>query len=86
MSWATTPIDTRLYESPTGERCRLIAGRVAGPGGRQWWSVSLVRENGGVRPVAGQPPIQWHRTRERAREAYGERLAALKVEGWARVE
>jgi hypothetical protein len=84
MPHTTTPLDTRIYVNPTGERARLTVDRVSGPGGQRWWSVSLVRENGDVRPVAGQPPIQWHRTREQAREAYRERLAALRVEGWRR--
>jgi hypothetical protein len=49
------PLDTRLYRSPEGELARLTVDRVAGPGREQWWSVSLVRANGNMAPVAAQP-------------------------------
>ena len=41
MPHTTTPIDTRVYVSPTGERCRLIVGRVTGPWIEPQWSVEL---------------------------------------------
>jgi hypothetical protein len=65
-----------------GYSSRLSADRVAGPGGASWWSVSLVRADGGGAPVAGQPAVPWHRTREEAREGYMERLRALRATGW----
>jgi hypothetical protein len=80
------PLDTRLYRGPDGALARLTVDRVSGPGGQLWWSVSLVRDDNSPRAVAGQPVIAWHRTREEARRAYRERLAALGGEGWRRVE
>ena len=77
MPHTTTPIDTRIYVSPTGERCRLIVGRVRGRG-EPHWCVELLNERG-MSPIAGQPAIQHHRTRAQARVAYRERLAALKA-------
>ena len=49
------------------------------------FKAALARVEGSVAPMAGQPAIAWHRTREKAREAYRERLAALRAEGWQRV-
>ena len=83
MPLTTTPIDSRVYVSPTGERCRLVVGRAPGPGGTRWWSVELLNERG-MSPFAGQPAIQMRRTREEARVAYRERLSALRAEGWTR--
>ena len=85
MPHTTTPIDTRIYVSATGERCRLVIGRAAGPGGSVWWSVELLNERG-MSPIAGQPAIQMHKTREEARVAYRERFAALRAEGWCCTE
>ena len=76
------PLDTRLYPSPEGDLARLTVDRVAGPGGELWWSVSLVREDRSPKLTGGQPVIEWHRTREEARRAYRERLAALRAEAW----
>ena len=45
MPHTTTPIDTRIYVSPTGERCRLIVGRVTGPWIEPQWSVELLNEH-----------------------------------------
>jgi hypothetical protein len=52
------PLDSRLYRSPNGDIARLEACRVSGPGGEQWWSVSLVRADGRVGPVEGQPALR----------------------------
>jgi hypothetical protein len=79
-------VHARQYRSPTGELAHLEHGRVAGPDRQLWWSVSLVRADGSVPPVAGQPPIVWFRTREQAREGYRARLVALRDAGWTRVE
>ena len=57
MPHTTTPIDSRVYVSPTGERCRLIVGRVTGPWIEPQWSVELLNEHG-MSPIAGQPAIQ----------------------------
>ena len=51
---------------------------MTGPGGQRWWSVSLVRADGGVAPVAGQPAVAWWQTREEAREGYRGRLQAAE--------
>ena len=67
MPHTTTPIDTRFYVSPTGERCRLIVGRVTGPWLEPQWSVELLNERG-MSPIAGQPAIQHGTARVSRRE------------------
>ena len=49
-------MDRRTYRSPTGELAHLEHGRVNGPGGALWWSVSLVRADGSVGPSRGSRP------------------------------
>ena len=78
--------DRRTYRSPTGELAHLSHDRVAGPDRRPWWEIRLTRADGSVAPVAGQMPIVMYRTREAAREGYREQRAALKAEGWVRME
>ena len=69
----------------TGEEVHLSAQQVIQHSGR-WWEVRLVRADGRPGAVAGQMPIAWWRTREQAREAYRERLQALREAGFVRVE
>ena len=69
-------MDSRTYRNATGEEAHLRTEIVTGPGRERWWSVALVRSDGNVAPVAGQPAITWYRTREEAREAYRDRLTA----------
>ena len=78
--------DRRTYRSPTGELAHLSHDRVAGPDRRPWWEIRLIRADGSVAPVAGQMPIVMYRTREAARKDYHERLAALRGDGWVRVQ
>ena len=78
------PIDLRFYTHPDGSRARLKVDHANGPDRSPLWQVRLVRENGDVRRVAGQPGIIWCQTRDEARLAYRERLVALRVEGWWR--
>ena len=79
-------MDCRTYRSPTGELAHLEHGRVTGAGGSLWWGVSLVCDGGNLTPVAGQHPIVWHQTRERARKGYRGWLRALRDAGWQRFE
>lgn len=81
----TTPIDTRVYVGPTGQRCRLEAGTVSGPWPEPMWSVALLDDRG-MSPIPGVPAIQHHGTRQQARASYRQRLAALRAAGWKRVE
>ena len=78
-------VDRHTYRNAVGAEANLSAEVVTGPSGLAWWRVSLVRADGSVAPVAGQPAIVWHRKREEARQAYRERLRALRDAGWQRV-
>ncbi len=80
-------MDRDIYRHPaTAEEAHLSAGRVTGPGGVLWWSVTLVRADGGVAAVAGQVPVAWWQTREQAREGYRERVRVLREAGFVREE
>ena len=58
-------LDRRTYRQPTtGEEAHLTVDRVTGPGGRRWWSVSLVRVGDDGAPWTGALDDQrFHRTR-----------------------
>jgi hypothetical protein len=79
----TTPIDTRVYVSPFGERCRLMVARVGGPWPEPWWAIELLNDQD-VSPIAGVMAIVHVKDREQARAIYRERLVALKTAGWRR--
>lgn len=81
---STTPIDTRVYVSPVGIRCRLEAGTVVGPWAKPMWSVALLDERG-MSPLPGVAAIEHLCTREQARITYRQRMAALEAQGWKRV-
>ena len=75
-------MDRHTYRNAvSGEEAHLSAGRVGGAAGVLWWSVTLVRADGSVAAVAGQPAVAWYRTREEAREGYRERLGVLRDAG-----
>lgn len=81
----TTAIDARAYVSPSGERCRLMVGRVSGPWPEPRWSVELLNEQD-VTPIPGVMAIVHVGNREMARAVYRERLVALRRMGWKRAE
>ena len=77
-------LDRRTYrDSATGTEAHLSAGRVKGPSGQLWWSVTLLGD--GDRAVRGLLAIVWCRTRAEARGLYRERLRALREAGFVRV-
>ena len=79
----TVPFDTRIYVSPSGERCRLVVALVKGPWPEPWWAVELLNDEG-MSPISGVPAIVHVQSRERARGIYRARMVALKAAGWRR--
>ena len=73
-------MDRRTYRSSTGDLAVLEHGRVAGPDRQLWSSVSPLRADSPVPPVARQPPVARYKTPDEAREGYRYRLVALRGE------